>query len=137
LKVTKLGYKDWIGVVTIPSGSTKYEAVILESITTKPDPPTPLSPGSTSAPGPYISTLTPTLQWQTVSNADYYALAISVYPYGSTNIIYNPQKIYGSSIPVPSGKLEAGKKYRWNMQSYNSAGWSEKVSITLYFQTSP
>jgi len=137
LKVTKLGYKDWIGVVTIPSGSTKYEAVILESITTKPLPPTPLSPGSSSAPGPTISILTPTLQWQTVSNADYYALAISVYPYGSTNVIYNPQQIYGSSITVPSGVLESGKKYRWNMQSYNSAGWSEEVSILLYFQTEP
>gem|GEM_PF-1837696 len=137
LKVTKSGYKDWIGVVTIPSGSTQYKAVILESITIKPDPPTPLSPGTTSAPGPTIDTLTPILKWQTVSNADYYALAISVYPYGSTNIVYNPQEVYGSSIAIPSGKLEAGKKYRWNMQSHNSAGWSEEVSILLYFQTEP
>jgi len=71
LKVTKTGYTDWIGIVTIPSGSTQYKAVILESITTKPDAPTSLSPGTTSAPGPYINTLTPTLQWQAVSNADY------------------------------------------------------------------
>lgn len=135
LKVTKSGYKDWIGVVTIPSGSIKYKAVILESTTTPLLPPTPLSPGTTSAPGPTIDTLTPTLQWQTVSNADYYALAISVYPYGTSNIVYNPQQIYGSSITVPSGKLQAGKKYRWNMQSYNSAGWSDDVSDLLYFQT--
>ena len=102
------------------------------TITTVPPPPIPLSPGYDSAPGELISTLTPTLKWQTVSNADYYALAISVYPYGTSYIIYNPQKIYGSSITVPSGVLEAGKKYRWNMQSHNSAGWSE-VSSTLYF----
>jgi hypothetical protein len=137
LKVNKSGYKDWIGVVTIPSGSTKYEAVILESISTKPNPPTPLSPGSSSAPGPTIDTLTPTLTWLEVDNADYYALAISVYPYGSNNIVYNPQEVYGSSIAIPSGKLEAGKKYRWNMQSHNSAGWSEEVSSLLYFQTEP
>ncbi len=134
LKVIKSGYKYWIGVVTIPSGSIKYKAVILESTTTKPDPPTPLSPGTTSAPGPTIDTLTPILQWQTVSNADYYNLAISEYPYGTTNIIYNPQQISGSPLTVPSGKLEAGKKYRWNMRAHNSAGFSD-YSITLYFQT--
>ncbi|GAH66797.1 unnamed protein product, partial [marine sediment metagenome] len=134
LKVTKSGYKDWIGIVTIPSGSIKYKAVILESITTLPDSPTPLSPGTTSAPGPTISTLTPTLQWQTVANAEYYNLAISVYPYGTSNIIYNPQQIFGNSITVPSGTLEAGKKYRWNMRAHDSAGFSD-YSITLYFQT--
>jgi len=99
-----------------------------------PNPPTPLSPGTTSDPGPTIDTLTPTLQWQTVSNADYYNLSISVYPYGTSNIIYNPQQIYGSSITVPSGTLEAGKKYRWNMRAHNSAGFSD-YSSTLYFQT--
>ena len=134
LKVTKTGYTDWIGVVTIPSGSTQYKAIILESTTTPPDSPTPLSPGTTSAPGPTISTLTPTLQWQTLADADYYNLSISVYPYGTSNIIYNPQQISGNSITVPSGTLEAGKKYRWNMRAYNSAGFSD-YSITLYFQT--
>jgi hypothetical protein len=34
---------------------------------------------------------------------------------------------------VPSGELEYGKKYRWNMQSRNSAGPSI-VSRILYFQ---
>jgi len=134
LKVTKSGYKDWIGVVTIPSGSTQYKAVILESITTKPDAPTSLSPGTTSPPGPYINTLTPTLQWQTVPNADYYNLSVSIYPYGTSNIIYYNQQIYGNSITVPSGKLEAGNKYRWNMRAHNSAGYSD-YSSDYYFQT--
>jgi hypothetical protein len=101
---------------------------------TLPPVPTPLSPGTTSAPGPTISTLTPTLQWQAVSNADYYNLSVSIYPYGTSNIIYYNQQIYGNSITVPSGELEAGKKYRWNMRAYNNAGFSD-YSITLYFQT--
>lgn len=106
----------------------------LEKVQTVPEPPTPTYPGSSSSPGPEIGTLTPTLQWQGVSNADYYALAISKYPYGSGNIVYNPQQVYGTSHSVPSGKLEHGKKYRWNMQAHNSVGWSA-VSSTLYFQT--
>jgi len=99
----------------------------------RPSPPTPVSPGSPNEPGTVINTLTPTLQWTAVPNAEYYALAISAYPYGTVNIVYNPQKIYGTSIIVPSGVLVKGKKYRWNMQAYNSAGWSS-VSTTLYFQ---
>jgi len=33
LKVTKSSYKDWVGTVTVPAGSTTYKAVILEPIT--------------------------------------------------------------------------------------------------------
>jgi PKD repeat protein len=96
--------------------------------TTLPDAPTSLSPGTISAPGPIISTLTPTLQWQAVPNADYYNLSVSIYPYGTSNIVYYDQQVYGNSITVPSGKLEAGKKYRWNMRAYNSAGYSDYSS---------
>ena len=134
LRVTKSGYNDWMGVITIPSGGTQYQAVILEPLVMKPDPPTPTWPGSDSEPGPEIETLTPTLEWKAVSNADYYAVAISEYPYGPDYIVYDSQEVHGTSHIVPEGKLEYGKKYRWNMQAYNSAGWSE-ISNTLYFQT--
>ena len=99
-----------------------------------PSAPTALSPGSASGPGPEISTLTPTLSWTAVSGADRYALAISKYPYGTANIIYNPQNLTGTSHTVPSRILEPGERYRWNMQAGNAAGWSE-ISNTLYFQT--
>jgi VCBS repeat-containing protein len=100
-----------------------------------PEAPIALSPGSSSEPGPIIDTLTPTLQWQASFGADYYALAISEYPYGSSHIIYNPQQIYGTSHTVPAGVLQPGKKYRWNLQAHSSGGWSP-ISNTLYFQTS-
>ena len=96
--------------------------------------PLPNAPGTFDAPGSVVSSLTPTLTWSEVTGADYYALAISKYPYGSSNIVYNPQKIYGTSITVPTNTLESGEKYRWNMQAHNSAGWSP-ISSTLYFAT--
>ena len=99
-----------------------------------PNPPTVISPGSSFGPGPIIETLTPTFQWSEVSNADYYALAISKYPYGPSNVIYRNEQIYGTSLTVPTNTLEYGEKYRWNMQSYNIEGWSN-ISNTLYFQT--
>ena len=115
--------QDWLETTSTPTPSP-------------PSPPTPTFPGSSSEPGSLIDTLTPSLQWNGVSGADYYALAISRYPYGSSNIIYNPQVVYGTSLTVPNGVLEYGQKYRWNMQAHNSAGWSA-VSNTLYFQTLP
>ncbi len=108
----------------------------LEKVVQPPPAPTTTSPGAASEPGAIISDLTPPLQWNAVSGAGvgYYALAISKYPYGSGNIIYNPQQLTGTSHTVPGGTLVAGEKYRWNMQAHNSAGWSA-VSNTLYFQT--
>ena len=96
--------------------------------------PTPLSPGINSESGEDILTLTPSLQWTRVSGADYYAIAISKYPYGSSNIVYNNQQVYGTSTTIPDGKLVAGEKYHWNMQAHNNAGWS-LISSTLYFST--
>lgn len=101
-----------------------------------PDSPITTNPGSSFEPGPVINTLTPTLHWAGSFGADYYALAISEYPYGTINIIYNPQQLYGTSHTVPVGKLECGKKYRWNMQAHSGTKWSV-VSNLLYFQTPP
>lgn len=103
--------------------------------TVLPNPPKPTSPGRSSEPGEVISTLTPTLTWEESSGgAEYYALAISKYPYGQSYIIYNPQKVYRNSHQVPSGPLQWDTKYRWNMQAYKNGQWSS-VSTTLYFQT--
>ena len=99
-----------------------------------PAPPTPLLPGNPIDPGFTIPSLTPTMMWTSVAGADYYALAISKYPYGPSNIVYNPQIIYGTSIQVPANILVEGEKYRWNLQAHNSAGWSS-VSSILYFNT--
>ncbi len=96
----------------------------------------PTSPGLSSSPGPTISNLTPTFQWSGVSGADGYGFYISEYPYGSTNLVYENENISGSSTSfnLPSGVLENGKKYRWNIRAHNSAGWSD-FSSKLYFQT--
>jgi len=108
-------------------------------VSTPPSPPTLTSPGTSSEPGEEIDTLTPTFRWQAVSSADQYGLYISKYPYGSSNIVYENEAISGSSIslPLPSGYLQDGVKYRWNMRAHNSAGWSsygiEDGKTRLYF----
>ncbi len=115
----------------VPAGTTDGAELTPLQV---PSAPNITSPGSSSRPGPTLNTLTPTLQWNAVSNATSYALAISKYPYGSGNIIYNPQYVYGTSHTVPAGRLQPGVLYRWNMQARNSSGVSA-VSNTLYFVT--
>jgi lysozyme len=95
--------------------------------------PVALSPGSASSPGTRLTTLTPTLTWTAPVGAENYSVAISRYPYGSGNIVWNPQGITGTSVTVPAGILSSGTKYRWNLQARAGTRWSP-VSSTLYFQ---
>ncbi|HEX7608393.1 MAG TPA: amidase domain-containing protein [Candidatus Cryosericum sp.] len=95
-----------------------------ESATTPPAAPTPISPSGT------IQTTTPTLTWTGVSGCDLYGLYISKEPYGSANVIYFNESVSGSAtaLPLPSGYLQNGVNYRWNMRAHNSAGWSSYSS---------
>lgn len=98
--------------------------------------PTPLSPGASTGPGPEINTLTPTLQWQGVTGADWYGVYISVSPYGPDNLVYDNESVPGNvtSVQLPPGVLLAGRQYRWNMRAHNASGFSD-FSGRLYFTT--
>jgi hypothetical protein len=126
----------WNMTAFYPSGESLVSNTLYFNVstvtTTAPSPPTASSPGSNSEPGAEISTTTPTFQWSNVSNATRYSLFISKYPYGASNIVYSNTNLTGTSLPLPSGNLVNGEKYRWNMTASNSAGESN-VSNTLYF----
>ncbi len=84
--------------------------------------------------------MTPTFQWQSVSGADGYGLYISVYSGGSWNLIFDSDSVYGgpisgTSLVLPSGYLNDGGQYRWNMRSHNSADWGS-FSGHFYFTVS-
>jgi hypothetical protein len=83
------------------------------------DPPTLASP-------PHEATVsfTPTFEWYSVPNADYYGLYISEPPYGPSHLVYENEMVYGTSFTLPSGILREGVRYCWNMASHSSAGWS-------------
>jgi hypothetical protein len=75
------------------------------------------------------------MQWSG-SGATTYELAISDSPYGTGNVIYDNAGISGlsSSLAIPSGYLQSGVKYRWNMQATNGAGqsaWSSDLYFTV------
>jgi parallel beta-helix repeat protein len=125
-----------IGLVGITMGITALATGAEQPPTVQLNPPRLLEPGSSSAPGPTVDTLTPVFRWEGVANAERYALAIWVEPYGPANVIYQNENLTGRAFTLPSGILTYGNKYRWNMQARDSAGWSE-FSAALYFQTPP
>jgi hypothetical protein len=135
LRISKLRAKLQAMGFFFPEGTRTATASTAQPSATPPAAPAVVSPGAASEPGPVISTLTPTLRWTAVPGAVSYAVGISKYPYGSANLVWNPQIVKGTSIQVPGGVLQPGTKYRWNMQARSAAGQLSPLSAALYFQT--
>lgn len=105
-----------------------------------PEKPNLLSPGTLTDTGFIVNTKTPTFEWNSVPNADHYALYISHEPYGEANLVYDSEddyaggKIYGTSFnELPNNILQNGVKYRWDMRAFNDYG-SSYFSDELYFK---
>ncbi|MEO8617674.1 MAG: hypothetical protein ABI600_21275, partial [Luteolibacter sp.] len=97
--------------------------------------PLPSGPGTSTSPGPIISNTTPVLSWQTSSGATGYGVYIR--DIAADLLVYNDETFGGTdtSFQLPSGILQAGRYYRWNVRAKASGGWSD-YSERLYFQTS-
>lgn len=100
-----------------------------------PQVPSPLSPGTLSGPGTILNDLTPTFDWVTDPNATNYELAVSKYPYGSSNLVFD-MCVPGPPFTLPSAVLAYGEKYRWDVQAnYNCGTCESPISYERYFQT--
>ncbi len=140
---TWTGYSEGPHSFEVRAGYNKgvYSEATLWSFVYVPEPllsaPRILSPGTDSAAGEVIDTLTPKLTWEEVEGAESYTLDISVESHDYPNVIYNADILYGDNHKVPIGELEWGKKYRWNMQARSAEGKLSDISNTLYFQIDP
>ena len=104
-------------------------------------PPALVAPGTTTAPGSSVGTVTPTFQWQPVTGADGYGLYISRFNGSTYDLIFNSETdvggtLVGTSYFLPSGRLQDGNQYRWNMSSHNSAGYGSPNVSRYYFSVS-
>ena len=111
-----------------------------QSVTTL-SPPVLVAPGTQTAPGPSVSTLTPTFSWQSVAGADGYGLYISKFNGSTYSLIFDSETyvghpLTGTSYPLPSGLLQDGGQYRWNMSAHNSAGYGTPNTNRNYFTVS-
>ena len=89
---------------------------------------------SSDSPGPIIDTLTPILQWNTISGADYYDVVVNNYSNNSYNILFSLNEIDTTSLTLPDYLLGSNEKYSWQVKSHNVSGWGD-MSAPFYFQT--
>ena len=92
-------------------------------------PPTPTNPrpGSTTAPGPVLSSSTVTLEWDASSGATRYALGVRN---RNTGVLEVDTWVYSSSHTVT---LNPNTPYQWNVAAWNEAGYSPFTTLR-YFQ---
>jgi curved DNA-binding protein CbpA len=100
-----------------------------------PAPKTKNTPFTPNPPGPVITTLTPTLCWNSVPGADYYSIWVERWINNAWDIVYGPRFIFGDSVILPDGILVAGGQYFWVAAACGKGLMSSSVSRVLYFQT--
>jgi hypothetical protein len=93
--------------------------------------PTPISPGSTTSPGPALSTATPTLTWNAITGETGYQ--INLYDVTTSKLVSYTVGASATSFPVPTGAIIAGNNYVWNVRGLNGSQ-SGPPSSNLYFQ---
>jgi GH25 family lysozyme M1 (1,4-beta-N-acetylmuramidase)/murein DD-endopeptidase MepM/ murein hydrolase activator NlpD/uncharacterized protein YozE (UPF0346 family) len=99
------------------------------------NPPSIVSPGGTSSPGPTESDLTPTFTWNSVSGASGYGLYIR--DVTADTLVYDNVggAKTGTSVRLRGGYLSNnGHAYRWAMTSFNGATEGAQSGYR-YFQT--
>lgn len=103
---------------------------------TLPTPPVLVEPGATQGPGPILAAgqLTPNFKWKAVPAATGYGLYIA--DVGTNQLIYDEEDIPAGAIShvLPSGVLQSGRAYRWNMRARFSDVWSG-FAPRRFFQT--
>jgi len=94
-----------------------------------PSTPSNLSPGSTSSPGPTLTSRSVRLDWSSSSGTSYYDVGVRDL---ETNQLVVDTQTSSSSYSVT---LDEGRRYRWNVAACNSSGCSS-FTTPLYFQMS-
>jgi hypothetical protein len=119
-------------IVVNPDGrsTSPLSLTVTPASVTIPVPPTGLSPGGSSPPGPMVNTLTPTLSWNASTSATQYSVAMVNLSTGATAAA---QRVSTTSLTTPA--LQNGVTYIWNVSASNSAGTSAP-SPGVYFTAS-
>src|SRR5690606_17722153 len=100
----------------------------------QPATPSPQLPGHTASPGSEVTTLTPLFMWTASTGAAGYGLYIR--DMNTNSLVYDNDFVPNQAfLTLPSGVLQEGRNYRWNVRARNSAGQWSAFSSPLYFYT--
>lgn len=89
-------------------------------------------PGSSTAPGPMINTLTPTFSWAAIPDASSYNLTISRYPYNNNDEIFSSGPINTTSFTLQAGSIFQGDQYEWQLTATDISGTSPESGLYFY-----
>ncbi len=95
--------------------------------------PTLSTPGNTSQPGPALTAGSITFRWGSVSGASSYGIYVRDL---TTNTLVIDCERCTTGTSKSYSTLVAGHSYRWNMNSWNSAGNSSAYTNPFYFTVS-
>ena len=93
------------------------------------------SPGTGTQSGAQITTLTPSLNWNTILGATNYGVYVTDLSLGSL-VVNNDCATSSNSYAIPSGILSDGHQYKWTVVASGacSSSCSSSYSDPLYFQ---
>lgn len=107
--------------------------------------PTSPTPGSTSGPGPEITTLTPTFSWNGSSSGVYHVQIwdAATNPATNNNVIYGFESpinspghcVVGTSHNIPNGVLVNNGQYKWSVHRNEPCGECESISTLMHYFT--
>ncbi len=106
-------------------------------IVTTPVSPKLVSPGSPDRSGAEVATLTPTLTWEQVFDAQLYAVYVRKFPFTENDVVFKAESVSKPPVTVPESLLVDGEKYRWYARAFNKAGWSDKSQVFSFVVSLP
>ena len=119
-----------IAVLTVTRGGAG-------EIVTTPVSPKLASPGSPDQSGAEVATLTPTLTWGQVFDAQLYAVYVRKFPFTENDVVFKAESVSKPPITLPDGLLADGDKYQWYARAFNKAGWSDKSQVFSFVVSLP
>src|SRR5664279_2918955 len=91
-----------IGLLTMTGGGAA-------AIVTTPVSPKPVSPGSSDQTGAVIATLTPTLNWEQVFDAQLYSVYVRRFPFAENDVVFKDESVSKPPVTIPGGFLIDGE----------------------------
>jgi hypothetical protein len=126
---------DQRGLPRVVNGKVDIGAIETQTPLTTLPIPTVLAPGSTVAPGPVLTTLTPAFTWKPITTG-ITGYQLNLYDITSSKSFTYTTGASVDSFTLPAGVLTAGDKYVWNLRVLNG-NVSGPPSVYLYFVAPP
>lgn len=121
------------GIAGAPSNTLNFQTPV-SNVPTLPRP-TTLAPGTGTAPGPLLTTLTPTFSWVAVpAGTVFTGYQINLYDLTRRRGQTFAVDASATSFTIPTGRLIAGHSYLWNLSVLNGTQIGPASQPNLFFQ---